>query len=199
MNRTPLVLSAVLLGGLALPAGAAPAATCFQISDASGDSTFNGAPLSPASLDVLSADVATGTKNLVAVLRLKSLAMEPYQATGSVYTFKFSLGGTDQTLTYAISATGSASSSYSSGETGSTAMSVPAVVDPSAGTITWTVARKAVSGLKPRTKLTNLEAQASSAVHVEDGGSSFSAASVADSGTTTKSYVDGTKTCLKGV
>jgi hypothetical protein len=183
-----------------MPAGAATGGSlCFQIKDGSGDSSFNGAPLAPASLDILSADIATGSNNLVAVLRLKSLTREPYQSTGTSYTFTFTLGGTKQTLAYAISATGTVVSTYTPGGP-STTVSAKSAVDSAAGTITWTLPRRSVAGLKTKgASLSGLAVAATSTVHVENGGSEFNGGTVSDDASTGKAYRDGTKTCLKGV
>jgi hypothetical protein len=78
-------------------------------------------------------------------------------------------------------------------------MTATAVTDPAAGTITWTVPRRSVQGLKTGAKLTGLEVTSAATVHVQQDGNSFSAASVSDTGSTSKAYTDGTKTCLKGV
>ena len=201
MTRITPALAALAAAALALPAQAATSGTlCLQITDATGDSSFNGAPLAPASLDILSADIATGAQNLVAVLRLKSLTAEPYQATGTSYSFEFTLGGAAQKLGYAVSATGTSIATYTPAGLGSD-VPAKATLDTAAATITWTVPRKSVAGLKTKgAKLTGLGVSASPAVFVESGGSSFSfVGNPADTASTSKSYTDGTKTCVKGV
>ena len=201
MKRTTLALTALIAAALAMPAGAATTrALCLQIKDAAGDSSFHGTPMAPASLDILSADIATGTKSLVAVLRLKSLTRDPYQLTGTSYTFRFTVGGAQQTLTYAVSAGGTTTSTYEPAGANSD-VSAKSTLDPAAGTITWTVPRKTVPGLKSKgASLSGLAVDATSPVYVNEGAGSFTfSMNTADSASTSKAYKDGTKTCLKGV
>ncbi|HVF04120.1 MAG TPA: hypothetical protein VNA20_04715 [Frankiaceae bacterium] len=88
-----LAVAAALAGGvLVAPADAAPPAkACRLVRDAVGDTD---SPMPDADLDrqldITSADVATGAKNLTVVLRLAALtAADPANPQGRVYEFDF--------------------------------------------------------------------------------------------------------------
>ncbi len=196
MIRRLAVPAAVALSvaALAFPASAAP--LCLQIVDAAGD----GAPASfaPASrnrLDVLSADIATGRKNLVAAMRLKSLAPDPLLAGGSVYLVRFTAEGTRYELAYRTFATGETEALLTAGSAAATA--VKAVVDAGTSTITWYVPRKAVTALKkPGTTFTALEARTGIGANwYLTGTRVYTSADLAE---TPRTYTDLTPTCLKG-
>src|SRR5687767_10768760 len=110
--RAGLVLAATAVAGLTAPSIAAPAkALCIQISDAEGDANYLTAVPSP-SLDILSADIATGPKNLVATVRLKSLDQEAHQVGGMSYWFKWTLNGAAQSLAHYVTSDGSHEAEY---------------------------------------------------------------------------------------
>jgi hypothetical protein len=191
--RAGLVLAATAVGVAASPIIAAPAKSlCFQINDAEGDATYLTAVPSP-SLDILSADIATGPKNLVATLRLKSLKQEAHQVGGMSYWFKWTLNGAPQQLVHYVTSDGSHEAEYERATFDK--ITVTSVVDTAAATITWTVPRKSVLGLKPGASFADLKIQASQGNNYPIG---MRGGSGVDDATATKAYKDGTKTCLKG-
>ncbi len=201
MNPRVAVAAAALgvAGVLAVPAVAASKTVCLQVVDDTGDGNVGAS--SHDALDIVSADIATGKKNLVAAVRLKSLAADPVLTGGTTYTFAFAIGGVPHTLTYRTYATGEENASITIG-TGIDAVSgaADAVVDQGTATLTWTVARKSIPALKkPGAKITGLVAKTGFGLNVTlpTGTSQFS--SQADDASTGRSYVDNTPTCLKGV
>ena len=201
MNPRFAVAAAVLgvAGVLAVPAVAASKTVCLQVVDDTGDGNVGAS--SHDALDIVSADVATGKKNLVAAVRLKSLAADPVLAGGETYTFAFSIGGVAHLLSYKVYSTGETKATISIGE-GIDAVTtlVSAVADPGTATILWTVPRKSVPALKkPGGKLTGLVAHTGFGLNaqLQTGTSEFSSGS--DDASTGRSYVDNTPTCLKGV
>src|SRR3954447_1432147 len=98
-----LAVTAALLVAPALPAHAG--AVCRQLTDPSGDARLLGATNTTGqgsfpSLDILSADIATGKTNLVAALRVKTLQRDTALAGGTTYYLSWTLNGTVQRLTY---------------------------------------------------------------------------------------------------
>jgi hypothetical protein len=97
MRRTPVLLTAVLALSALTAAGAqaaAPKASCKIITDAPGDAEYNGAAPGADSDDIVSADLASNAKTLVAVIRPKALAYpDPQWAPGRVYSISFGLKG----------------------------------------------------------------------------------------------------------
>lgn len=201
MIRRLAVSAAVALSAaaLAVPASAAP--VCMQIVDDPGDGApASLAPASRDSLDVLSADIATGKKNLVAAMRLKSVAPDSLLVGGAVYLVRFTADGTPYELSYRTFATGETEALLSSGGS-ATAPGTPvqAVVDASTSTITWYVPRKAVAALKKSgIKLTALSARTAVGTNAYLNGKPSRGYTSADLAETPKSYTDLTPTCLKG-
>ena len=97
------VLAATVVGGEY--AGAAPRVLCQQVLDPTGDAQPLGT-LNPSgqpqygSLDIVSVDVATGPRNVVGVLRLKTLAPDDVLPTGATYEVRFTAGSTIYHLSY---------------------------------------------------------------------------------------------------
>lgn len=199
MNRRLATLAAAALSAaaLAVPASAASRVTCLQIVDPSGDGTVLGvAPQGQDALDILSGDVATGKRNLVAAVRVKSLnAQTP--VGGRQYAFGFTAGSA-YLLTYTVDIDGATRAAVSQDNTATT-ISVDAAIDTASGTITWTVPRKSFAALKkPGAKITGLNAKASYAIAMSLPGSRTDFATPSDTASTGKSYSDMTPTCLKG-
>lgn len=201
MIRRLAVSAAVALSAaaLAVPASAGP--LCMQIVDDAGDgATLGLAPASRDSLDILSADIATGKKNVVGALRLKSVASDPALVGGVVYHVKWAADGTEHVLEYRVYATGEKEATLTVG-TGLDAVvtAIDAVVDAGTATVTWTAPRKAVPALKKSgAKLTTLRANSAIGQSWKVGSGSSKGSSGADSATSPKSYTDLTPTCLKG-
>jgi hypothetical protein len=201
MNPRFAVAAAVLgvAGVLAVPAVAVSKTVCLQVVDDTGDGTVGAS--SHDALDIVSADVATGKKNLVAAVRLKSLAADPVLAGGTTYTFVFTIGGVAHQLSYKVYSTGETKATITIGS-GIDGVTGPAsaVVDQGTATILWTVPRKSIPSLKkPGAKLTGLDAKSAFGFNAQlpTGTSEFSSGS--DDASTGRAYVDNTPTCLKGV
>ena len=69
--------------------------------------------------------------------------------------------------------------------------------DVAAATLTWTVPRKRVVGLKSGAKITGLKVVAMVGTNVSDTGSGRGGSGF-DEAVGSKAYSDGTRTCLKG-
>ncbi len=97
-TRVSLWISGAVAAGsiLAAPHSAAALATCNLLVDDRGDDAIIGhdrGRYSTRSLDLVSADVATTSSHIVAVIRVDRLsALEPAAPTGSGYKFRFSVG-----------------------------------------------------------------------------------------------------------
>ena len=201
MNRRLAVLATASLAaaGAAVPAHAAKA-VCLQIQDVAGDGTLLVAPQNQAALDILSGDVATGGRNLVAALRLGSVTPDPALVGGVTYTLSFTAGGTKHSLAYRRYAGGEQEAELTVGE-GIDALTTSAgyLVDVNTNTVTWIVPRKQVAALKkPGAKFTGLLAATGFANNVKAPTGSMKGSVGADTATTGRSYTDGTPTCLKG-
>lgn len=205
--RPGLALSAVLAAvALGVPAHAAPApVACKLLTDGTGDAALTPATPNIGSLDILSADIASGPKNMVGVLRLASLASDPQTSGGSTYVLSWSANGTPQKLTLTIYVDGTMESAFTKDGAPGTSSTESAVValDKSTSTITWTVARKSNPLLKAATKakpvkFTGLTASAQPATNVRVQGSTFSGSYSGDKAENGKTYVDSTRTCVKG-
>lgn len=187
---------------VAVPAvSAAPKVACLQVTDETGDAHL-GAPNVPSSpvnfdsLDIVSADIASGAKNVVVAIRLKSLGAEPSTTGGSVYTFQWSSGGATHALSYRTFVDGPPTASYYPDGSSANAVAVTGAADPGTATIVMSMPRKLDPALKVKgTKLSAFLVQAYFAVN-RAGGQTASTVDVAEAG---RSYVDGTPTCLKGV
>jgi hypothetical protein len=197
---------AIAAAVLAAPAAQAKAPICKQVSDGTGDAYVAANPAKQPSydaLDIVSADVATGAKNLVGVLRLKTLKPDQTLLTGGTYRLSWKVNGTTQTLTYnTYFASSEHDFFFDPGVPGSNQHTVDGLVDDANGTITWVVPRKDVLSLKkPKLALSSITATTSYAVNDKPpallGQQRFSTA--ADSATAAKPYLDKTPTCVKGV
>jgi hypothetical protein len=90
-------VTAVLLAALTLGSATADAAprrkmACKLVTDPAGDTSASLGPSDPfgSQLDILSADIATSTRNVTVVLRLPALtAADPSNPQGRVYEFDF--------------------------------------------------------------------------------------------------------------
>lgn len=143
--RSAAALAAVLAALAGAPAVAAPRVACRLVSDARGDGTVNDNGPSHDALDVLSADLATGRRNLVAVVRFVSTEPDPALTSGVVYTYSWSAGGVGQSVTF-VRYAGGAEEAHFDPDTGTTSggtVAVRAVVDDVTASVTWTVPRPA--------------------------------------------------------
>lgn len=159
MQLRRLVLGALALG-LVLPAApgfAAPKA-CKQIKDAEGDGDVqpSGGLLTSPTLDILSADVSSGKKEVTGTIRLKSAKVEDDNVarTGEAWNLNFTVSGVRYTFfarwTGAVTA---GTPELTGGLTVGGNRSEPEASFRRVGNdLVWTVARKAVDGLKkPKT------------------------------------------------
>ena len=88
----PALTAVVLSTGVAsaVTTKPAPKPVCNLVVDKAGDASVLGPDPSDASLDILSADVASHAKYLTAVLRIRNLAASSLAATGRNYYVQFS-------------------------------------------------------------------------------------------------------------
>lgn len=93
---TAAALSVVAAGAaVAAPAKKKPAPVCQIVSDDKGDATASYAPLgNQPAWDVVTADIATDAKTIIAVIRVDKLAKTVSASpTGSAYRFNFEVAG----------------------------------------------------------------------------------------------------------
>jgi hypothetical protein len=201
-----LAATAVALAGapaLAAPAKPAPAKpTCRLVIDDAGDAVIG--VENRDSIDILSADVASGAKNVVGVLRIASLGSDPALSAGASYSLSWRLGSVTQSFSSVRYSDGSVDTTFDPNtEFGASGDERPvaALLDTASGTITWTVPRKSNPALKGSgMKFTGLSAvtQASFNIRAETVTTSGSFLG-GDEASTGKSYVDRSPTCVKGV
>jgi hypothetical protein len=155
VRRTPSVLAllAALPVLVVLSVSPAYAAGCPSLTDAAGDGRWNGVLSSPA-WDIRSADVATGATTLVGVLRVAGFpadGLQPALFPATSYRLGWTIGTARHVVDYRVSAnpaSGSVIATYGwTDGAASGSAPVTAVLDRTAGTITWTVARTDVPGL----------------------------------------------------
>lgn len=183
-------------------AGAAPKKpVCMQVVDATGDGMAWGATKSD-SVDIVSADIATGKRNLVAAMRLTSVQREALQTTGVSYIWTWTVGGVKQSVAYHVYATGETAGRFdadASTNSLSEEINVPAVADLATNTITWTVARKHVEPLKKAgAKFSGFSVRTVSGINNQISGEGRSQLATSDTAASGKTYTDLTPTCLKG-
>lgn len=199
MNVRLAALATAALAAAVLASPANAAGVCLQLVDDAGDGT-NGALPNQNALDILSGDIATGRKNLVAALRMKSVKADPALVGGMTYKLAFASSGTPYVLTYRQFGTGEREATLTVGSgTDVTTTSVDFLVDEGTATITWIVARKNIPALKkPGAKFSQLAANSYAATNLIVASAQSRNASSADDASSGKTYVDGTTTCLKG-
>ena len=213
-SRLALAAVAAAVLSTAGAATAAPsAAACNLVHDPAGDGWLGGyhyVPSQPShdTLDILSADVATTDKYLVAVIRLKTFPSATDVASlGAAYSFFWTSGKVTNRLTYSLDSTTGPYAEHDSNIWGD-GPTYPAQVrtDPSAGTITMWVPRRTVGGPMPRGgKLTDLEARSSAGLSYGGDGSTVPAqlgpaghvAVAGDQAFGSRAYVDGTRSCVR--
>jgi hypothetical protein len=202
-----VVTASLLSGGVAHAAKKKPAPppVCNQLTDDANDATFGGS-LNPAgqpssaTLDILSADIASGKKNVVAAIRLRSLEKDTWTTGGSSYTLSWVSDGVKRAFTYRTYADSTPADATFDADTAGGTLSdlipVVATVTPATATITFTMARKLEPSLKKAgVSFTELGVNAYLAVN-RQGGYTSSGMDVASS---PRKYTDGALTCLKGV
>ena len=179
-----ITLTTLPVVALATPAHAI---TCPLLSDASGDSRVAAVPLYSATVDIVSADIASGTNNVAVELRVASIDDDAPSNLAPRWDVEWSINGTDYTAQVRRVV---AFNSYV-GEFYVNDVSVglvPFNVNTTTDTISWTI---------PRTLLPDLAT----------AGQTFdsiravtwvlpSAGRSADLGTTTQTYVDQTTGCI---
>lgn len=204
MPRLPLLATAALC--LAAPAAfAAPKAACLLLVDASGDAVLADGGPNRAALDVLSADVATGRRNLVGVLRMASTTGDPTVLAGTTYTLAWSASGVGQSLTLRTYADGTRTGLFDANTATAGEMEVPVLVDNTSRTVTWTVGRRANPLLsKKGTRFGGLSVVTSPGLHARTSDPvgadlSFAQNGGGDSASSGKTYTDLAPSCVKGV
>lgn len=195
MQLRRLVLAVLVVGSTApaVPATAAPKAKplpCKQISDDEGDGQVAG--LSSPALDVLSADISSGAKEVTATVRLKSGAVESDHALagGAIWNFNVTAGG----IKYSFFARWPSAVSVQprvlyGGLSAGSNPSVPAATFRRVGNdLVWTVSRAAVPALKKPKQLIYVTS-ATSGANSLSGDSALAAPNT--------KYLDKTPTCLR--
>jgi hypothetical protein len=202
--RGALALSAVLAAGFGLTPSHAATTSCRLISDGANDSSIApGGPTSPA-VDILSADIASGQRNLIGVLRLASLAADPQTAGGATYSLSWVVSGVPQKFALVVYPDGTSVASFhkDNGPGADSVIDVAATIDRATNSIIWTLGRKSHPQLRAATKtkpvkFTTLAATAQPATNLNVG-INFSGSYNGDTASTGKSYTDRTVSCVKG-
>jgi hypothetical protein len=191
MRLRTLLLAASVLGLVASTAVTAQAVdrrkpVCNLIVDGRGDGAnrVTGFPKSP-SLDIVGGDVATGKSTVVGVLRLDTYDVQndPTAFLGFEWNLRFTIKGTTYSFTYAD---GRGTYGKSAGFMMGSANIATPTVKVGKNTISWSIPRKTVPGLKKTgQKLLNLAAT-----------SGYDKTS-ADAASSTKTYTDLYPSCVK--
>lgn len=212
MNRRLTVISVALaVAGVIVPGYGATTAlakskpSCLLLKDAPGDAKLDGQGNNYAADDILSGDLASGTKTLVGVLRLASGNTGSGFPTGSTYKLRWTQtvnGSTSYAaLFFYIYATGGTSGAYGTSsqpdfEPPSASTPLKASMDRN-GVITWVITRKNASLVKGTT-FSHLVASSSVAVSYQAlGTSGTSSSELLDGATGTGKYVDGQPSCVR--
>jgi hypothetical protein len=177
---------------------------CKQLTDADNDSKAFFVVGDSPSLEIVSADLATGRRNLVAVLRMKSVERDRMTTAGLTYSWRFTVGGKAQELVYYLYNNGQGEAFYDLDRTNGQsqdAIPVTGVIDPKTSSVVWTVPRKAVPALgKAGAKFTELSAMVKVGNNIwTSSGLMHGSSGSGDLVDTTRTYTDLTPTCLKGV
>ena len=169
-------------------AAAKPKPLCNLITDKAGDGKASGIIASDA-LDILSGDVATGKKTLVGVLRMKTTNAkgDPAATLGMRMTLRFTVQGTTYVLWRRVSSAPANSDTFGMSINN---VEVPDNLKPkvtmTATTITWTVARSQIVGLKkPKSLISEL------------GSTTYINSTNADAADSTAKYPDLAASCVK--
>jgi len=185
LARTLLAaLVAVPLTVLAAPA--AHASTCPLLLDAANDAVLFTPSLNANDLDVRSADIASGTTNVVAVLRLTTLTPSNAAQVGARWAVAWQVNGVKYAFLLDRDPRGTYTPRIANGGTAP----VQVVVDFTNATITWTA---------PRTAFGQLATAGQTFDTITASGSVMTPAGVtttADAAFTTQTYVDQTAGCI---
>lgn len=210
--RTGAALAIALVAAGAPAAGAAARVkpACQLVVDAAGDATSFGAVPSRDAIDILSADVASGARNLVGVVRLASAASDPTMAPGATYRLGWTVGGIAQEFALVRYSDGGSVVTFDP-NTGALndEISAKALVDSASSSITWTLSRKANPQLaKQGAKLGALYVVADAAANLAIPRPNPAVPSVTiganiggggDEASSGKTYTDRAPSCVKGV
>lgn len=210
MRARTAIVAAAVLACAAPQAFAAPKAVCLLVVDAAGDGTTAGVVPNRDSLDILSADVATGGRNLVGVLRLASVASDPTIVTGVTYTLGWRSGAADQAFRYIQYADGTTLAEFDPNtEFNASGDEVSAKVrlDSATNSLIWTVGRKSNPALAKRgARFVGFTATAVPGANLGANPASVSFSANIDAGniegdtaSSGRSYTDLTPSCVKGV
>lgn len=199
-----LTAATLASGGVAHAAKKPVPPICNQITDDANDAVVGGSgnvagQPSSATLDILSADLATGKKNVVGALRLRSLEKDTWTTGGSSYTLFWVSDGVKRSFTYRTyvdSAPDAVFDADANAGTLSDLIPVVVAVTPATATITFTMGRKLEPSLKKAgMSFTEMGASASMGINRQGGYTSTGF----DTASSPRKYTDGIPTCLKGV
>lgn len=192
--------TAFATGGAAYAAKPASKPVCLQITDETGDANLGGtstpaSQTSSSALDIVSGDIATGKKNLVAAIRVRSMDAESMTIGGSTYVLSWTSAGLQRSLTYRTYVDQAAKGVFD--PDGSVAWDeVPVVTQVNGTTITFVMPRRLEPALKKAgAALSGLKILSSFSVNREGSSTAMSM----DSASSPRTYTDGQPTCLKGV
>lgn len=175
---------------VAAPSVANAAPVCKLVEDAADDAAINpalGSVLKARALDIRSVDVASGKTTVVVVLRLASTKMadDPITMQGVQWNAAFTLGGDTHRFTHKISNSGQVTDTAKAGETAISGVKVTVGAD----NVTWTMPRASLRKLKKKATFTGFFGDTSTT-------GAFDLAPDSGYGST-KTYVDGTPSCVK--
>lgn len=159
MRLRSALLTTIALGVFTPTAAYATPPTCNLLVDQAGDGRSQAVPvLSSPALDLLSGDIASGTKTVVGVLRLKTTdtTNDPLVHLGMRWSLAFDVGGTSYVFTLSRAGSGTQVASFSDG---TSTFPVGLSVDPTS--ITWTVRRGSLATLTPGALFSSLRAVSS--------------------------------------
>ena len=147
-------------------------------------------------VDIVSGDVATGRTELVGVLRVGSFDIGDMPNTGTRYHLSWQLDGVLQYFSMTTYADGERQVEFDPdwSDQSSAGQSTPkVVVDRKAGTITWTLPRKANPRLRPGARFRFFEGMAESGVNYDGATLTHGGDEAASEGT----YVDRGRSCVR--
>ena len=156
MQLRRLTLVALAIGAVlpAVPASAAkpkPKPPCNQILDDEGDGTIKPINVKSDALDILSADISSGKKEVTAILRLKSTAVENDNMLrgGAIWNLNFTVTGVKYSFQATWPSMFRTTPQVLTGKliSGNSESTPPATFTRVGNNFVWTVSRAAVPGL----------------------------------------------------
>jgi hypothetical protein len=198
----PVLVALLALPLVPAPAHAATKPVCKLVTDAKGDAS----PIPDDTLDLLSADISSDYKRISAVIRLAGppKGTDPLAPSGRVYTIEFVGQGAELPVafTFVVAPTGTAAMhGHTDPQTGSIKRDGEATYKLVENEVRMTTSLGSFSGygkFTPKAKITDIQVTTGRMLGAFVDSDTYGYTTwTADRGTSGKTYVAGSKSCLK--